>query len=146
MNIANFRTRVLLVNAVANGLYQVGFTQAGAAVNEIRVVHARTGVFGNGLRAGISHAVAFTLYQGFKRVARVQARLFCRMVYRWQFCGRGFDDGRRAWGNDLRAVFNDFGFAWTLQIALNDVLCGGDAASHIVVGFCFCCHGCAWGV
>ena len=40
MDVANFRTRVLLVNAVANRLYQVSLTQACAAVNKIRVVHA----------------------------------------------------------------------------------------------------------
>ena len=40
MDVANFRARVLLVNAVANGLYQMGFTQSCAAVNKIRVVHA----------------------------------------------------------------------------------------------------------
>ena len=40
MDVANFCTRVLLVNAVTNRLYQVGFAQACAAVNKIRVVHA----------------------------------------------------------------------------------------------------------
>ena len=40
MDVANFCTWVLLVNAVANRLYQVSLTQACAAVNKIRVVHA----------------------------------------------------------------------------------------------------------
>ena len=61
MHIAHFGFRVMLQQVVADGLYQMCFTQAGAAVEEKRVVTVSR-IFCNGFGGGGGHAVAFAFH------------------------------------------------------------------------------------
>ena len=68
VHIAHFGGRIQCQQAVAHGLHQVGFTQAGGAVHEKRVVHIVARVFSNAHRHLHGQLVALAHHQRVKRV------------------------------------------------------------------------------
>ena len=75
-------TQAVAGACIANGLQQVGFAEAHAAVQKERVVRARRR-FADGARRRVRHAVVRTNYEVVKNIARVQAGGFGH----FNFCG-----------------------------------------------------------
>ena len=117
VHVTHFGVGAVFQQLVADGLYQMGFAQAGAAVEEKRVV-ALAGIFGDGLCGGGGDAVAFAFHQRFKSIVGRQVGLAVTRFRRaalfvvFGFCSRVGRRRCRFWlgaAVAVRQVFHAFG-------------------------------------